>query len=190
MDPIKSGFVVRNYVSGIILVLIASGVVVADHMVDIPLEIRGFVIPGWSVYVVSALLFIGGVILVAGSGRADRCTTCGKTLVLERVPFSLRDGDMVVHAVRELDADLIENVRKLKEGEPKVILIMDYCRGCRRLAKMVVQKEDKKRSSELVPERIVTGPPVWKFVDRIEQLREKRQKENEMKEAEAKRRES
>jgi hypothetical protein len=54
-----------------------------------------------------------------------------------------------------------------------------------------MRKEDKKgRRSELVPERIVTGSPVWKFIDEIEKLREIRAKEVENNEAEAKRRES
>lgn len=172
MDSIKSGFIVRNFVWGIILALIAMGIVIAGNMVHFPIIIRGFVIPGWSVYAMSTFFFVVAIMLVAGAGRGDRCATCGKVLVLEKAAFSLRDGDKIVHAVREMDAGLIKDLRELKEGEPEIILILDYCHACRRVAKIAVKKEDKKGSSELVPERVVTGPPVWKFIDAIEQFRE------------------
>jgi hypothetical protein len=112
VDPIKSGFVARNYVTGIILILMGSGMVVADNMVNLPMEVRGYVIPGWSVYVLSGLFFITGVILIAGSGRGDQCTSCKRALILAKAVFSLRDGDKIVHAVRELDAGLIKDLRK------------------------------------------------------------------------------
>lgn len=175
MNPIKSGFSVRNFISGAILALLASGIVVAYNIVNFPMEIRGYVIPEWFVYVLSFLFFIAGIILVAGSGRGDRCAACGKVLTLETATFSLRDGDKIVHAVRELDAGLIKDLRKLKEGEPIIILIIYYCHACRRVARIAVVKEDRKRCSELVSEQIVTGPPVWKFLDVIDKLREMQQ---------------
>jgi hypothetical protein len=172
VNPIKSGFIVRNFVSGIILALLASGIVVVHNMVGFPKEIRGYIIPEWSVFVLSFLLFIAGIILIAGSGRGDRCASCGKVLTREKAEFSLRDGDKIVHAVRELDAELIRDLRKLKEGKAKIILTMNYCHACRRVAKIAVDKMDKNRFSELVPERIVTGSSVWNFLDVIGKVRE------------------
>jgi hypothetical protein len=191
VNPIKSGFIVRNYVFGILLVLVACGIVVTDSMVDYPIVIRGYAVPGWSVYVLSVLLFIAGILLVASAGRGDRCAACNRVLALAKARFSLRDGDKIVHAVRELDAGLIKDLRRIKEGEPRIILVLDYCHACRRVAKIAVMKEDKKgRRSELVTEQIVTGATVWKFIDEIEKLREIRAKEAKNNEAEAKRRES
>jgi hypothetical protein len=178
METIKSGFSLRNFISGIVIVLLGSGIVVAHNAMRFPMEIKGYIIPGWSVYVLSVLLFIFGIMLIAGSGRGDRCAACGKILVRKEAVFSLRDGDKIVHAVRELDAGLIRDPRKLKEGEPRIVLVLEYCNACRRVAKIAVKKEDKKRSSELVPERVVTGSPVWKFLDEIEKLREIQQEES------------
>jgi hypothetical protein len=172
VDPIKSGFIKRNYISGIVLALFGSGIPIVDNILSIPKNIMGYIIPEWSTYVLSIVLFAIGIILIAGAGRGDRCATCGKVLLRKRIPFSLRDGDKIVHAVRELDAGLIRDLRKLKEGEARIELIMDYCHACRRVGKIAVKKVDKNRTSELVPERVVTGAPVWKFVDVIDKVRE------------------
>ena len=54
-------------------------------------------------------------------------------------------------------------------------IIIYYCHACRRVARIAVVKEDRKRCSELVSEQVVTGPPVWKFLDVIDKLREMQQ---------------
>jgi hypothetical protein len=177
MDPIKSGFVARNFVWGIVLVLLAMASVIAGNNVRFPIEIRGFVIPSWPVYPIAILLFMIGIVLIAGAGRGDRCASCGKTLRIMKARFALRDGDKVVHSIRELDAGMLRDLRDIKEGEPVITLFLDYCHACRRVAKIEVRKEDGRKSSDLVPERIVTGAPVWKFIDAIERLREMGKKE-------------
>ena len=172
VNPIKSGFVVRNFVWGMVLALLAMATVIAGNNVRFPIEVRSFVIPGWPVYPIAALLFMVGIILIASSGRGDRCASCGKSLRLIKARFALRDGDKIVHSIRELDAGMLSDLRDIKEGEPVIALFLDYCHACRRVAKIEVRKEDGRRSSELVPERIVTGAPVWKFIDAIEKLHE------------------
>jgi hypothetical protein len=172
VDPIKSGFARRKFIFGIILALLGSGVVVAYNRIGFPMEIRGFTFPEWSVYAVSVLFFIIGIFLVVSSGRGDMCTTCSKVLTFVVSTFSVRYGDKIVHAVLELDAEMIKDLRKMREGEPEIILIMSYCHACRRVARISVKKEEKRRITELVPERVVTGPPVWKFLDAIDKLQE------------------
>jgi hypothetical protein len=180
VNPIKSGFSLGKLFSGIILALVGTGVVATHHMVGIPLEIRGFIIPEWSILALSSVLFLSGVYLVVRSGRGDLCASCNRELKIVMASFSLRDGDKIVHAVLELDAGLIKDLRELKEGEPQVILNMCYCHACRRVARIAVKKEEKKRTTELVPERVVTGPPVWKFLDTIDKVREMEREKNQV----------
>lgn len=179
MDPIISGFIKRNYISGIILALFGIAVPIVDNILSIPKNIMGYIVPAWAMYVLSIVLFAIGLFLIAGAGRGDRCATCGKVLLRKRTPFSLRDGDKIVHAVRELDVELIKDLRKLKEGEARIELIMDYCYACRRVGKIAVKKVDKNRESELVSERVVTGASVWKFVDVIDKVRAFLEREEE-----------
>ena len=112
------------------------------------LRFHGVVLPGWSMYVITAILTIAGIGTIQSAVNSWKCAFCGTPLQHGEAYYPADYEREVKWAIESQDASQLEKVPPFKDGHGCVTMSIDYCDRCGRVG--VISLEKSMRAGERI----------------------------------------
>jgi len=170
MDLVVERFSLKNLLLAVGVLVFGIALVLAGVFGDFTLEVSGFVLPKWSIFVLGGLAIVVSIALALAGSRTQHCAQCNSELEEGEVSYPLDSEATIMQAVRSKALEALRSLAVSSDEGEHIHLSLRWCPE-EHFGTIEITRHDRKGEQALAESTVITGAAVGLLIELEEAYR-------------------